>query len=49
MKKNVVFDAHKIVKRPAEVEFTTRTGKQVDFVAEKKTKVPVRVRFRAKV
>jgi len=47
MKKTVQFDAHKFVKKPTEVEFTTSQGKQVDFVASKKTKVPVHVRFKA--
>jgi hypothetical protein len=49
MKKKVEFDAHKIVKKPTEVEFTTRDGKDVDFTARKKAKVPVHVEFRAKV
>ena len=47
MKKTVEFEAHKVVKKPTEVEFTTRGGKDVDFVAAKKTKVPVHVRFKA--
>jgi len=47
MKKRVEFEAHKIVKNPTEVEFTTRRGTEVDFVASKKTKVPVHVSFRA--
>ncbi len=49
MKKRVEFEAHKTVKKPMEVEFTTREGKEVDFIASKKTKVPVHVRFRADV
>jgi len=49
MKKRVEFEAHKTVKRPMEIEFTTREGKGVDFVASKKTKVPVHVRFTANV
>jgi hypothetical protein len=49
MKKRVEFDAHKIVKKPTEVEFTTKDGKDVDFTANKKAKVPVRVRFKANV
>jgi hypothetical protein len=49
MKKRVEFDAHKIVKRRTEIEFTTRDGKGVDFVADKKAKVPVHVRFKANV
>jgi hypothetical protein len=47
MKKRVEFEAHKTVKKPTEVEFTTREGKEVDFIASKKTKVPVHARFRA--
>jgi len=47
-KHTVQFDAHKKVKKPIEVEFTTKKGKPVDFVAEKAVKVPVRVKFRAK-
>lgn len=49
MKRKVEFDAHKVVKRSTEVEFTTRDGKSVDFVANKKTRVPVHVKFRARV
>ena len=49
MKKRVEFDAHKIVKKPTEVEFTTKDGKDIDFIANKKAKVPVHVRFRANV
>jgi len=30
------------------VEFTTKDGKSVDFVARKKVKVPVHVKFRAR-
>lgn len=41
MKKRVAFEAHKTVKKPTEVEFTTREGKEVDFVASRKTKLPV--------
>ena len=47
MKKKVEFDAHKVVKKPTEVEFTTNDGKAVDFVARKPTKVPVHVKFKA--
>jgi hypothetical protein len=47
MTKKVEFDAHKVVKRPAEVKFTTKDGKRVDFTAEKPTKVPVHVKFKA--
>jgi len=49
MKKTVQFDAHKTVKKPAEVEFTTKDGREVDFVASKKTKVPVHVKFKVNV
>lgn len=48
MAKKVEFDAHKIVKKPAEVEFTTGAGKKVGFVANKPTKVPVHVKFTKK-
>jgi hypothetical protein len=46
-KKTVEFDAHKAVKQPTEVTFTTKTGKQVDFEALKNVKVPVHVKFKA--
>ncbi len=46
-KKHVVFQGHKTVKRPTEVAFTTKDGKRVDFEADKKVKVPVRVEFDA--
>ena len=46
-KKTVEFDAHKEVKRPTEVAFTTKTGKAVDFEALKMVKVPVHVKFKA--
>ncbi len=49
MKKRVEFEAHKNVKKPTEVEFTTKDGKEVDFVASKKAKVPVHVKFTANV
>ncbi len=49
MKKRVEFDAHKTVKKRTEVEFTTNDGKDVDFMAKKKAKVPVHVRFKANV
>jgi hypothetical protein len=49
MKKRVEFDAHKVVKKATEVEFTRRDGTEVDFTARKKVEVPVHVRFRAKV
>lgn len=47
-KKTVEFDAHKTVKKPTEVSFTTKEGEEVDFVARKKTKVPEHVKFKAK-
>jgi len=37
------------VKQPAEVEFTTKDGKSVNFVANKKTKVPVHIKFKAQI
>ena len=46
--KTVEFDAHKTVKKPTEVEFTTKKGTKVDFVADKPTKVPVHVKFKTK-
>jgi hypothetical protein len=49
MKKKVEFDAHRIVKQQTEVEFTTKDGKDVDFTANKRAKIPVRVRFKANV
>jgi hypothetical protein len=49
MKKHrVEFDAHRTVKQPTEVIFATKTGQRVDFVANKPTKVPVHVSFKAK-
>jgi len=47
-KHTVEFDAHATVKRPTEVEFKTKSGKRVDFVADKPTKVPVHVKFKVK-
>jgi hypothetical protein len=44
-KKNVEFDAHKTVKKPTEVTFTTKAGKEVDFEAKKNVKIPVHVKF----
>jgi hypothetical protein len=35
-------------KKPAEVVFTTKDGKQIDFVAKKPTKEEVHVDFLAK-
>ena len=49
MREKVEFDAHKIVKKQTEIEFTTKDGKDVDFMAKKRAKVPVHVRFKANV
>jgi hypothetical protein len=46
MKRTVEFDAHKTVRKPTEVEFHTKSGKEVDFTARKPTKVPVHVKFK---
>ena len=46
-KEHVVFQGHKTVKRPTEVTFKTKDGKKVDFEADKKVKIPVRVEFDA--
>jgi hypothetical protein len=46
-KKTVEFDAHETVKKPTEVTFKTKTGKEVDFEAMKNVKVPVHVKFKA--
>ena len=48
-KTTVKFEAHRTVKKPTEVAFTTRDGRSVDFVAQKPTREEVRVRFRAEV
>lgn len=48
-KKRVEFDAHRKVKKLAEVEFETRSGKKVGFPARKGVKVPVHVKFDADV
>jgi hypothetical protein len=48
VKKKVEFDAHKVMKRKMEVEFTTRDGADVDFTAKKAVRVPVHVKFTAK-
>jgi hypothetical protein len=47
VQKKVEFDAHKVVKKETEVEFTKRDGTPVDFMAKKPVKVPVHVKFRA--
>ena len=44
----VEFDAHKTVKQPTTVRFTTKAGERVRFRADKPTEVPVHVKFRAK-
>jgi len=44
-KHRVEFDAHKTVKKETEVESTKRDGTEVDFLAKKPVKVPVRVKF----
>lgn len=44
----VEFDAHKTVKKPTEVSFTTKKGQEVDFLANKPAKVSVHVSFKAK-
>ncbi|MGD1210106.1 MAG: hypothetical protein ABR973_01960 [Candidatus Acidiferrales bacterium] len=49
MKRQVQFGAHKQVSRRTAVEFTTREGKDVEFRAKKKVKVPVHVSFKANV
>jgi hypothetical protein len=46
-RKKVEFDAHKVVKKKAEVEFTKRDGTPVDFTARKPVKIPVHVTFTA--
>jgi len=48
MKKRIEFDAHKVVKKPTSVVFETKSGDKVRFIAEKPTKVPVHVSFKAK-
>lgn len=44
----VEFNAHKTVKKPADVKFKTKSGERVSFKAKKSAKVPVHVRFNAK-
>ena len=48
-KTKVEFDAHKTVKKPTEVAFTTRDGKNVDFVAKKPTREEIHVSFQREV
>jgi hypothetical protein len=48
-KKTVEFDAHKKIKQPTEVAFTTNDGSRVDFEAMKKVRVPVHVKFKKDV
>lgn len=47
-RKTVEFEAHKTVKKPTEVKFSTKKGERVKFEAEKPTKVPVHVKFKAR-
>ena len=47
-KKTVEFEAHKKVKHEVEVNFTTKKGIPVDFMAKKLVKEPVHVKFKAK-
>ena len=47
-RKRVEFDAKKLVKKPTEVEFTTKDGEHVDFTAKKPVKEEVHVDFLAK-
>ena len=46
-KKKVEFDAHRTEKKPTPVSFRTKAGERVKFEAEKKTKIPVHVEFKA--
>jgi hypothetical protein len=46
-KKTVDFEARRTVRKPTDVAFTTRDGRNVDFVAQKPIREEVRVRFRA--
>ena len=48
MKKRVEFDAHEVIKKPTKVAFETRGGEKIRFTADKPTKVPVHVSFKAK-
>ena len=47
-KHEVHFTAHKTVKEPVEVKFTTKDGKPVDFTATKPVKEEVEVDFFAR-
>jgi hypothetical protein len=47
-KHHVSFDAHKKVPVETQVQFQTKSGKQVSFEAEKKVKEPVHVVFMAR-
>jgi hypothetical protein len=47
-KTTVEFDAHKTVKKPTKVKFTTKKGEKVGFVAKKNVKEPVHVKFKAR-
>ena len=46
-KHKVEFDAHEVVKKKTEVEFTTKDGTKISFPAIKPVKMPVHVKFRA--
>lgn len=48
-KETVEFGAHRTVKKPIDVAFTTRDGRTVDFVAQKPAREEVCVRFRVEV
>ncbi len=48
-KKTVEFDAHKVEKKLLKKSTSrTKSGKEIDFIADKPTKVPVHVKFKAK-
>jgi hypothetical protein len=38
-------EAHETVEKPTEVTFTTKSGKEADFGAQKNVKVPVHAKF----
>jgi hypothetical protein len=46
-KERVEFEAHKEVKRPTNVAFTTKSGQTVHFVSNKPVKIPIHVSFTA--
>lgn len=47
-RKRIEFDAHATVKKPTKVAFETEDGQEVQFKANKPTKVPVHVSFLTK-